>query len=44
MTKQSEQILADKLIAQLQKLGYQYVSVIDDAVVTFSKLNMQHHG
>jgi hypothetical protein len=44
MSKQSEQIQEGKLIAQLQKLGYQYVSVIGKAVTTFRKLNTQHHG
>ncbi|MGG9970911.1 type I restriction endonuclease subunit R [Ferruginibacter sp. SUN002] len=31
MSKQSEQILEEKLIAQLQKLGYQYISIFDEA-------------
>lgn len=31
MSKQSEQVLEEKLIAQLQKLGYKYISVADEA-------------
>jgi type I restriction enzyme, R subunit len=31
MSKQSEQILEEKLVAQLQKLGYQYASISDEA-------------
>lgn len=31
MSKQSEQILEEKLVVQLQKLGYQYVSIFDDS-------------
>ena len=30
MSRQSEQILEEQLIAQLQKLGYQYVSIADE--------------
>ena len=33
MSKQSEQILEEKLVVQLQKLGYQYVSIPDEATL-----------
>lgn len=45
MSKQSEQILEEKLIAQLQKLGYQYISVGDEAgLLSNLKTQLEKHN
>ncbi len=45
MSKQSEQILEDKLIAQLQKLGYQYVTVSgEDSLLANLKVQLEKHN
>ena len=45
MSKQSEQILEEKLIAQLQKLGYQYVPIIDEkGLLTNLKTQLEKHN
>ncbi len=44
MSKQTEQTPEDKLIAQLQKLGYQCVSVSIEVVASLRKSNTQRHG
>lgn len=45
MSKQSEQILEEKLIAQLKKLGYQYVSLADEEALTRNlKSQLEKHN
>ncbi|HRO08751.1 MAG TPA: type I restriction endonuclease subunit R [Saprospiraceae bacterium] len=45
MAKQSEQILEEQLIAQLQKLGYSYVSISDEkALLTNLKSQLEKHN
>lgn len=45
MTRQSEQILEEKLVAQLQKLGYQYVSVPNEEVLLANlKIQLEKHN
>ncbi|MBK8370981.1 MAG: type I restriction endonuclease subunit R [Saprospiraceae bacterium] len=45
MSRQSEQILEEQLIAQLQKLGYQYVSLPDDKVMLVNiKAQLEKHN
>lgn len=45
MAKQSEQILEEQLIVQLQKLGYQYVSLKDDkAMLVNLKAQLEKHN
>ena len=45
MSKQSEQILEEKLIAQLQKLGYQYILVGDEAgLLSNLKTQLEKHN
>lgn len=45
MSKQSEQVLEEKLIAQLQKLGYQYISVTDEAgLLANLKTQLEKHN
>ena len=45
MPKQSEQILEEQLIAQLQKLGYQYISIRDEkALLTNLKIQLEKHN
>jgi type I restriction enzyme R subunit len=45
MSKQTEQILEEKLIAQLQKLGYQYVSIVDEkALLSNLKSQLEKHN
>lgn len=45
MSKQSEQILEEQLIVQLQKLGYQYVSLQDDkAMLVNLKSQLEKHN
>ena len=45
MSKQSEQILEEKLIAQLKKLGYQYVSLADEETLTRNlKSQLEKHN
>jgi type I restriction enzyme, R subunit len=45
MSKQSEQILEEQLIGQLQKLGYQYVSLQDDkAMLVNLKAQLEKHN
>ncbi len=45
MSKQSEQVLEEKLIAQLQKLGYQYISVVDEAgLLANLKTQLEKHN
>lgn len=45
MSKQSEQILEEKLIAQLKKLGYQYVSLADEeALIRNLKSQLEKHN
>lgn len=45
MAKQSEQILEEQLIVQLQKLGYQYVSLHDDkAMLVNLKTQLEKHN
>lgn len=45
MSKQSEQILEEKLIAQLEKLGYQYVSVPGEASLLANlKAQLEKHN
>lgn len=45
MSKQSEQILEEKLIAQLKKMGYQYVSLADEEALTKNlKSQLEKHN
>ena len=45
MSKQSEQILEEQLIANLQKLGYDYVTIVnEDALVRNLKLQLEKHN
>ena len=45
MSKQSEAILEEQLIAQLQKLGYSYVSISDEkALLTNLKSQLEKHN
>lgn len=45
MSKQSEQILEEKLVVQLQKLGYQYVSIPDEATLKANlKKQLEKHN
>ena len=45
MAKQTEQILEEQLIAQLQKLGYSYVSISDEkALLTNLKSQLEKHN
>lgn len=45
MSKQSEQILEEQLITQLQKLGYQYVSIVDEkALLKNLKTQLEKHN
>jgi type I restriction enzyme R subunit len=45
MSKQSEQILEEKLIAQLKKLGYKYVSLADEEALTRNlKSQLEKHN
>jgi len=45
MSKQSEQILEEKLVVQLQKLGYQYVSIPDEkALLGNLKKQLEKHN
>ena len=45
MSKQSEQILEEQLIAQLQKLGYAYVSIADEkALIANLKSQLEKHN
>lgn len=45
MSKQSEQILEEKLVVQLQKLGYQYVSIPDEkALLGNLKTQLEQHN
>jgi len=45
MSKQSEQILEEKLIVQLQKLGYQYVAIKDDrGMLANLKIQLEKHN
>lgn len=45
MSKQSEQILEEKLVVQLQKLGYQYVSLPDEATLKANlKKQLEKHN
>lgn len=45
MAKQSEQILEEQLIANLQKLGYDYVNIVDEeALVGNLKLQLEKHN
>lgn len=45
MSKQSEQILEEKLIAQLKKLGYQYVLLADEEALTRNlKSQLEKHN
>ncbi|SKA16323.1 type I restriction endonuclease subunit R [Sediminibacterium ginsengisoli] len=45
MSKESEQILEEKLIAQLQKLGYQFVSVPNEAsLIQNLKTQLEKHN
>ena len=45
MSKQSEQILEEKLVVQLQKLGYQYVSIPDEkALLGNLKSQLEKHN
>jgi type I restriction enzyme R subunit len=45
VSKQSEQILEEQLIVQLQKLGYQYVSLQDDkAMLVNLKAQLEKHN
>lgn len=45
MSKQSEQILEERLIAQLQKLGYQYISIADEKqLLTNLKAQLEKHN
>lgn len=45
MSKQSELILEERLIAQLQKLGYQYVSISSEAALLSNlKTQLEKHN
>jgi len=45
LSKQSEQILEEQLIDQLQKLGYKYVSIADEkALLTNLKIQLEKHN
>lgn len=45
MSKQSEQILEEQLIAQLQKLGYKYVAVADEkSLLANLKVQLEKHN
>lgn len=45
MSKQSEQVLEEKLVDQLQKLGYQYISVTDEkSLLANLKLQLEKHN
>lgn len=45
MAKQSEQILEEQLIANLQKLGYDYITIAnEDALVRNLKLQLEKHN
>lgn len=45
MSKQSEQVLEEKLVAQLQKLGYQYISVTDEkSLLANLKTQLEKHN
>ncbi len=45
MSKQSEQILEEKLIAQLQKLGYQYLTIADEkSLLSNLKKQLEKHN
>lgn len=45
MSKQSEQILEEQLIASLQKLGYDYITITnEDALVRNLKLQLEKHN
>ena len=44
MAKQSEQILEEQLVANLQKLGYQYLSINDEkGLLTNLKNQLEKH-
>lgn len=45
MSKQSEQILEERLVTQLQKLGYQYIDVRDEsALLSNLKVQIEKHN
>lgn len=45
MSKQSEQVLEEQLIDQLQKLGYQYVTIADEkSLLTNLKTQLEKHN
>ena len=45
MSKQSEQILEEQLVAQLQKLGYKYVAIADEkALLANLKTQLEKHN
>lgn len=45
MSKQSEQILEEQLIAQLQKLGYKYIAIADEkALLANLKTQLEKHN
>jgi type I restriction enzyme R subunit len=45
MAKQSEQILEDQLVTQLQKLGYQYVAIPDEQTLLLNlKTQLEKHN
>ena len=45
MSKQSEQILEEKLVVQLQKLGYEFVSIIDEITLKANlKKQLEKHN
>ncbi len=45
MSKQSEQVLEEKLVDQLQKLGYQYISVTDEkSLLANLKSQLEKHN
>lgn len=45
MSKQSEQVLEEQLITQLQKLGYQYVSIADEkSLLANLKTQLEKHN
>lgn len=45
MPKQSEQVLEEQLVVQLQKLGYNYVVIKDEAaLITNLKAQLEKHN
>ena len=45
MSKQSEQILEEQLIAQLKKLGYKYIIIADEKTLLVNlKLQLEKHN